>query len=463
MQIIGNIRRAFNALLGRNFDAAGAGRRWNTFPAAINAGTIAAQAGTLSQRASNFALNTSLGSKIVETLIAHIVGDGIKSRSLHPSETVRKRLHRDFAAWTDEADFDGLSDFFGLQQLAVRDLVIHGEALFYLTDTGGRKLRRLHPDQLDRAKTVTGVNGAQVWQGVEFGPDGRRTAYWIMDHVPGSSLLPQSMVSRRYPASEIIHVFRPLIAGQVRGLSWFAPVLLPAKELDGLLDALITRAKVAALFAGVVHDADGGGILDGEQNGSAIEASLEPGAMIHLPPGKHVEFPSMPDCGPASPLAVSMLRQISAGAGITYEQLSGDYSQVNYSSARAALLEFRRFIAGVQHHTMVFQFCRPVWARFIRSQMLTGGLLASAPRGDRAAKWLPPSWSSVDPAKDAKAAETELRNNLRSRSEIIAERGYDSEEVDAEIAADRARAERLGIAPAPSTPAPKTEAPADAR
>ena len=72
---------------------------------------------------------------------------------------------------------------------------------------------------------------------------------------------------------------------------------------------------------------------------------------------------------------------------------------------------------------------------------------ADPAKGLQSAKWLPPSWPWVDPQKDANAAILEMSANLRSRSEVIAERGYDAEEVDAEIAADQARAERLGIGP----------------
>jgi len=34
---------------------------------------------------------------------------------------------------------------------------------------------------------------------------------------------------------------------------------------------------------------------------------------------------------------------------------------------------------------------------------------------------------------------------LKSRSQAISERGYDAEQVDAEIAADRSRADGLGV------------------
>lgn len=52
------------------------------------------------------------------------------------------------------------------------------------------------------------------------------------------------------------------------------------------------------------------------------------------------------------------LRAISVGLGITYEQLTGDLSGVNYSSIRVGLLEFRRRCTALQHNLMVFQLCR---------------------------------------------------------------------------------------------------------
>jgi lambda family phage portal protein len=211
------------------------------------------------------------------------------------------------------------------------------------------------------------------------------------------------------------------------------------------------------MHVGVVTTPDGAVSYDGDQDGAALDVTLEPGAMPVLPPGRSIEFMDIPDQGGASALLTETLRAVAVGTGVTYEQLSGDFSKVNYSSERSAKLEFRRFIEGVQHHTLVFGLCRPVWQRFIRWQTLTGAVSASAYLADPAAfeavKWLPPAWPWVDPQNEATAAETALRNRLRSRSEIIAERGYDAEDVDAEIAADAARLARLGLATTPDTEA----------
>jgi lambda family phage portal protein len=445
----------------RSLEAAGGGRRWPDAPASRDAASWAhAGAGTVAGRAQKGTLNNPHLARITEVLPGNLVGTGITPRPQHPSEGMRERLARDFSAWTDMADPEGRLDFYGLQAAAVRDMVVLGEALFGLDQdpaTGAPQLRRLHPEQLDRAKTLRLEDGGAIVQGVEFAPSGRIRAYWLRPGAPGDALGGLPLTSTRFPASAVIHLFRPLVPGQVRGLSWFAPVLLSAHELDQLLDALLVRVKVAAMYVGSIVDMDGAGPgFDGTQTGSKLDTSVEPGAIRVEQPGKRLEWSEPPTTGDATALATETLRMIATGAGVTYEQLTGDYSKVNYSSARAALLEFRRFCDGIQHHTIVFQFCRPVWQRFVLWQVLRGVIPAAAFQADRmafeAVKWLPPAWPWVDPLKDGQAAVLEMDNNLRSRSEVVAERGYDIEALDKEIAADRARAERLGIAPKETPP-----------
>jgi len=444
------LRRQAPPSATRSLDAAGGGRRWADARTVTSSGAVHASAATVAARAAHFALNDPRGARIVEMLTANIVGTGIKPRSLHPSEAVRARLHRGWIAWTDRADAEGRGDAYLLQALAARDLVTFGEALFLLgaDASGAPTLRRLHPEQLDRSVTRRLDGGGAIVQGVEFDASGRIVAHHVRPVMPGDPLAGLALAPMRVPASDVVHLFRPLMPGQVRGLSWFAPVLLSAKELDALLDAMLVRAKVAAMHVGVITAPDGAVSYNGTQDGDALDVTLEPGAMPVLPPGRAVEFMDIPDQGGASALLVETLRAIAIGTGVTYEQLSGDYSKVNYSSERSAKLEFRRFIEGIQHHLMVFGFCRPTWDRFIRWQVLTGAVPAAAYLADASAfgaKWLPPAWPWVDPLNDTAAAETALRNRLRSRSEIIAERGYDAEDVDAEIAADRARLAGLGI------------------
>jgi capsid protein len=62
-----------------------------------------------------------------------------------------------------------------------------------------------------------------------------------------------------------------------------------------------------------------------------------------------------------------------------------------------------------------------------------------------ACDWLPPKWDWIDPLKDARAEIEQIEAGLKSRSQALAERGYDSEQVDAQIAADKQRERALGL------------------
>nr|WP_256367404.1 terminase gpA endonuclease subunit [Magnetospirillum sp. SS-4] len=102
-----------------------------------------------------------------------------------------------------------------------------------------------------------------------------------------------------------------------------------------------------------------------------------------------------------------------------------------------------------RNSVLVQQFCRPVWERFVRLAVLAGHLPAAGfdrdPSAFLACDWLPPKWDWVDPLKDARAEIEQIKAGLKSRGMSIAERGYDAEDVDAAIAADREREKRLGL------------------
>jgi capsid protein len=90
-----------------------------------------------------------------------------------------------------------------------------------------------------------------------------------------------------------------------------------------------------------------------------------------------------------------------------------------------------------------------VWQRWLRDAVLSGALdipgFASAPGPFLAVKWIPPKWDWVDPLKDRKAEIEAIEAGLKSRSDVIESEGYDAEEVDRRIAADRARESQLGL------------------
>jgi len=63
----------------------------------------------------------------------------------------------------------------------------------------------------------------------------------------------------------------------------------------------------------------------------------------------------------------------------------------------------------------------------------------------QACAWLPTKWDWIDPMKDASAEILQIESGLKSRTQAISERGYDAEQVDREIAAERKRELALGL------------------
>ena len=52
----------------------------------------------------------------------------------------------------------------------------------------------------------------------------------------------------RVLAREVLHVFDQLFPGQVRGISWLAPVLLKLADFDAASDAMLMTLKVQSLM-----------------------------------------------------------------------------------------------------------------------------------------------------------------------------------------------------------------------
>ena len=96
-------------------------------------------------------------------------------------------------------------------------------------------------------------NGNRVKAGIEFDGIGRRIAYHVYREHPGeSALFGTAGETVCVPADQVLHLYRPLRPGQIRGVPWLAPVLLKLHELDQYDDAELVRRKTAALFAGFI-------------------------------------------------------------------------------------------------------------------------------------------------------------------------------------------------------------------
>lgn len=448
------------------FDAAKGHRRlksWQPSGATINS-LLRTYGDGLLRRCRDAVLNNPYAAAGADVWESQSVGTGIVPAPVLDDVAEKKRVQDAWLAWTDEADADGQSDFYGLQAAVARGVFEAGEMFArvrYRRPGDGltvpMQIQLLEAEMLPHNYSAMAGNGNEIRQGIEFNAIGQRVAYHFLRQHPGEdqSLRLHASLYTRVPAEEVAHVFKPTRRGQIRGVPLIAPALIRMKILDDYDDAELERKRVAALFAMFVTT-PGDGVLDEE--GLDLDdtplASLEPGTAQKLLPGEDVKFSEPADVGSAyEAFEYRNLLAISVGmGGLPYWMVTGDTLKATYSSQRGALIDFRRKMEQFQHNVLVFQFCRWAW-RLWGQQAALAGLIRAPVGGVIKARWMPPAWPWVDPKKDLEAEKLALDMRVKSRSEIIEARGYDPETVDGLIAQDARRLAALGVQEATTTQA----------
>lgn len=192
---------------------------------------------------------------------------------------------------------------------------------------------------------------------------------------------------------------------------------MQAAVLNAILAAVITSPMDHSVLAEVIGD---GGTVEGwaayqagrNEEGTNKNITLGGVRVPRLYPGENLSFQTA--ARPAAGFADfegAVLRNIASGLGISYEQLAGDWSKTNYSSARAALIEIWR---GWSQKRVAFaqRFAQPFFMAWMEEEVDAGRL--RLPRGApefRAhwpayarAKWIGPGKGFVDPVKEVTAS-----------------------------------------------------------
>lgn len=441
----------------RRYEAATTGRRtsgWRNgigLEASANAEMFYAGI-KLRAKARDMERNNGWAAKALNVIVGNTVGTGIRMR---PSGKAKGKLDLANAVWpswaeTRACDFDGVLDFYGIQALALRSVARDGEVLVVRRreragNTGlPLQIQVIEIDQLDTSRMLAeDESGNRVIQGVEVDDNGRAVAYWIFPRHPGDvTYFRAALVSQRVPVEDVLHLYDKSRPGQLRAASWLAPIMLPLQDLDDFEDAQLMKQKAAACYAAFITDASGAddALNDPNANDPDLPDQLEPGMLQVLPPGKDIKFGDPPTTDGYSDYIRAILRKVAAGLGITYESLTGDLSQTNFSGSRMGWLEFHRNVEAWRWRIIIPQLCDPVWAWFVEAAAIAGYDLRGL-----TAEWTPPRRDLISPKDDVLAEQMAVRSGFKSWSESVREAGYDPEAVLAEMAQERKRFDELGL------------------
>jgi lambda family phage portal protein len=380
-------------------------------------------------------------------LVDSTIGAGVKDHATGPGAQEIDALK---ALWKMECDADGRLDYDGVLAAAYRAMEQDGEVLIRLrprfaTDALAvpLQIQLLEIDWLDSNRTG-GYNGNTIVNGVEYDVLGRIVAYWLWSTHPGDVGLLRGMrvQSYRVDAKSIIHLYNPERPGQGRGFPRLAPVIARVRDLSTYEDAELARknleSRLGVLYSGDPTQlanpaADGELATQAEADSSGNLGELRSGAITRLPAGSEVTVVTPTVAEGYTDYVRQQLHLIASGMGVTYEMLTGDMNEVNFSSARVRRLDMRRSVERMQWLTLKPRLLDPLHRAFIDAAVLAGKLRRPA---NYAVAYSFPKWDYVNPQQEIEADTKEIAAGLCSISEKIRQRGDDPDAVFAELASD---------------------------
>jgi lambda family phage portal protein len=431
-------------LLARNYEAASVGRRtqgWRRSMTDANS-AIGPSLATLRDIARDLVRNNPYAESALSTIVDHVVGWGIAPATEHEA----------FERWARSAacDVHGRNTFAGLQRLAMRGVAESGEVLARRVwrsspaETGlPFQIQLLEADYLDTLKDGATQDGGRIIQGVEFNARRERVAYWLYPEHPGARSYATSASfpsSQRIEARDVLHVFRQDRPGQVRAPTWFAPVLLTFKDFDELADATLVKQKVAACLAIVTTDVNGSSPYTGKEDPQKpLVDTLSPGMMLNAPVGRDAKVVEPPSVREYPDFARITLRGMATGLGCTYEDMTGDYTDLPFSAARMSRLKHQARVDDWRWNLLVPQFCDGIWRWAMEAAAIMGLPVIET------TEWTAPPLPMVDPDKEGLAVLRNIRTGISTPSEAIRERGYEPQAFLRTLAADWKLIDDLGL------------------
>ena len=418
-------------------------------------------------RSRDFCRNNEYGRKFMSLVRTHIVGPAgftlkvdCRRPDGSPDTQDSQRIAKAYKKWGKRGKFDvtGRLSETQFDALAITMIARDGEVLIRMVEGRDRgphrfQLQLLSGHLLDEGHNIDLANGHRIRMGVEFDAWMQPIAYHL--RIMNGSADMHGTASQRYEridASEILHLFVAEEIDQWRGIPWAYVSLRDAKHLDQFDEAALVAANVGAAKMGFFQQKDpeagppmqreGEGDADSYGDAQDFVTAAEPGSFDVIPDGYELKEydPTYPN-EVYDPFTRNVLRRLSTGLLVANHSLTGDLTQVNFSSIRAGTLDERDMWKMLQG--FYAEAKEVLFGRWLGLAMIYDPDLKSLPYSKfdkfNAPAYFGRRWDWVDPKNDAAADREAVALEVRSRAEIIRERGRDPDEVWAELDTEKGR------------------------
>lgn len=383
------------------------------------------------------------------------VGDGEK----RDYTKLNKQIEAAWKKWkrARNCDVTGAQSFDEMIRMCVRRKKVDGGILIVKRFTPKNdgfipfKLQIFEVDELDETQMAPKYKGDTVVGGIEYNSWNRPKGYWFRQYdITGM----QEVDSVFIPADDVIFYFTKTRPSQIREMSDMSPTITRIRDVNQYLEAVAVKERIQACFAVFFKPQTTAGMGFGrsgiktEDSGGYLGKTLSPGMMQELPAGE--EPVSVNPTGQAQNAAEFVKLQqkmLAAGQGMSYEAVSRDMSETNYSSARQSAIEDERTFAAEQESLEAV--LDEIYETFVISLVLAGKVEIKDFWDDKdkylSHAWIMPAKKWIDPVKEANANVTALKSGQKTFQQLCAESGYNWKDVLDETSEAFKYADKLGI------------------
>lgn len=411
----------------------------------------------LRSASSDLIRNTPLASGAMHTNVSGVIGTGLQFRpalrrellglSRKDAQQKSDEITRELNLAFKTLSWEGNIPWIDLQEIILRGVLEKGDigiARRYQKRPGdayGLKIVLIEGERISNPDNKP--DSDRIKGGVQFSNNGKVEGYHFTKHHPGDIAKAEDRQWSYVPATgqnglplmllPMVHL-RP---GQPRGVPYLAPIMELAKLLSDYTVYEANAAKNAAKLFGFIETQAAGEFNDGEHvldtGGSDVktdddEINIEDGLIVDLPEGQSIKIPEhgRPNSG-FDPFVVAILRQIGVALEIPFELLIKHFT-ASYTASRAALelawQYFKRRRGWLSRHAL-----NPIVEWVLEEAVASGRLDLPGFQDDPVKRqaWLTGEWlgsqrMSIDPLKEAKADEVDIKTRVKTRQQVMIER-----------------------------------------
>jgi len=406
--------------------------------------------------------------------------------SVEFQEEVEARFHVYAESPDNWLDAARLNTFTELVRLAVGIDVYSGEILAtaeWIRDGGRPYNTAIQMVDVDRLSNPSGVpETKRIRGGVETNKYGAPIAYHIRMAHPSDWDDQNAYWWKRVPVrkpwgrQQVIHLFEQRRPDQSRGVSDMVSVLKQMKMTRKYQDIVLQNAVINATYAATIESelppdavypqlGEGGSGTWAQQymqqiaaySGASKNLHIDGVKIPHLYPGTKLKMVNAgTPGGVGTNYEASLLRHIAASLGLSYEQFAHDYTQTNYSSARASMVETWKRMQS-RKRTVADKFASSIYNLFLEELVNRGDLPLPSGVGPvffytgqnkdalAQATWVGASRGQIDELKETQAAILRIDNNLSTLEEESARLGKDFREVLSQRSREKRILEEMGL------------------